>query len=106
MNETYSSTKVVTIGSFIRKERMIRGWSQSNLVDKLYELHNAVQYEQAKSSSTNCRRKREIAPNEGTVGRWERGVQIPSHHYRRLLCQVFQISEKEFEQFLQDSILG
>jgi WD40 repeat protein/transcriptional regulator with XRE-family HTH domain len=55
----------------LRRERQLRGWSQGYVAEKIE------------------------APDPGMVGRWERGVILPSPLYRRRLCELFEKSAEE-----------
>ena len=82
------------LGERIRAERIKRNWSQQDVAEQL-----AASLDVAKAWGG----KHELFPNPETVGRWERGVQIPSRYYRKLLCSVFEITEVEIAALLREN---
>lgn len=61
--------------NLLRLERERRGWSQSDVADRIG------------------------LPDWRTVSRWERGVSRPQPHYRQMLCQVFDKTAQELGFF-------
>jgi transcriptional regulator with XRE-family HTH domain len=55
----------------LRRERMLRGWSQQHVADAIE------------------------APDASCVSRWERGVVSPSPHYQERLCRLFGRNAEE-----------
>jgi tetratricopeptide (TPR) repeat protein len=66
----------------LRRERQIRCWRLQDVADRLYAL--CVQ------DDADCAL---IAPD--TVGRWERGYNIPSAYYQQKLCLLFSKNATE-----------
>jgi transcriptional regulator with XRE-family HTH domain len=50
--------------------------------------------EQKGWSQARLAREMEV-PDRGTIGRWERGVHIPSGYYQEKLAQLLSISREE-----------
>jgi predicted ATPase/transcriptional regulator with XRE-family HTH domain len=55
----------------LRRERELRGWSQADVARRIG------------------------APSPGHVSRWERGVVVPSPHYRQRFCRIYGRSAEE-----------
>lgn len=67
-----------SINSSLRRERLLRGWSQQALADKL-------------------------GTTIVTVSRWERGIQYPGPMMRLKLCMLFEKTESELGLFVEES---
>src|SRR5579884_10004 len=67
-----------SINSSLRQERLLRGWSQQVLADKL-------------------------GTTIVTVSRWERGIQYPGPMMRLKLCMLFEKSESELGLFAEEN---
>lgn len=67
-------TSQVTPNESLRFERKRRGWTQEEVAKRLQQLDPEG-----------------VGVDLNTISRWERGTQIPSPRYVRLLCQLFQL---------------
>ncbi len=63
----------------LRRERERRGWSQAQVAEKI------------------------DAPGSFYISRWERGIAVPSPHYRARLCTLFQKDAHELGFLLEQS---
>lgn len=71
----------VRCSSVVAYQRLLRGWSQHDLVLEVCKL---------------CHEEGEFPGlSEKTVRRWEQGRCIPSPFYRKRLCQIFQMNAAE-----------
>src|SRR5579859_7304579 len=63
----------------LKYQRLLRGWSQQDVVDALYQL----------CSTGGC-------PGAGlsiyTISRWENGKNLPSPLYRKHLCALYGLT--------------
>jgi transcriptional regulator with XRE-family HTH domain len=74
-----------TVGpSILKYHRLLRGWTQREVADKLYDLSCAAGHP-------------EIGITTAQVSRWEVGKQLPGHFYRSLLCQLYGMTAQELE---------
>jgi transcriptional regulator with XRE-family HTH domain len=71
-----------SFGKRIYEERTQRRWTQQRVAEELTKLH----LEQT---------GKEHQVSEEMIGRWERGDQKVSSHYRKLVCKLFDISVQE-----------
>ncbi len=76
MSKKKPSSKEYHPNEHLKHERAVRCWRLQDVADRLYAL--CVQ------DDPDCAL---IAPD--TVGRWERGYNIPSAYYQQKLCMLF-----------------
>ena len=72
----------------IKYQRLLRGWSQQDVVDALYQLCSA-------------HGRGDVGLNIDTIRRWETGRHKPSPVYRKHLCTLFGKNAAELG-FLDD----
>jgi transcriptional regulator with XRE-family HTH domain len=66
----------------LKYQRLLRGWSQQDVVDELYKMCAASG-------------RPDVGISTGRVGEWERGQHKPSPLYRKHLCQLFGLTAAE-----------
>ena len=76
-----NTKEISRVNTLLRKERLLRGWSQQDLANHL--------------GITNV-----------TVNRWERGVQQPGPMFRLKLCQLFEKSEDALGLGCEEARIG
>src|SRR5579859_2976366 len=82
MDRRRRQAKVSALGSRLVELRRRANLTQPDLADRLTEL-------------AWTRERQRVSLTEATISRWERGVQVPSPLYRRLLCEVYGVSGDE-----------
>jgi len=63
----------------LKYQRLLRGWSQQDVVDALYQLCATGGHP-------------EVGLSIYTIGRWENGKNLPSPLYRKHLCVLYGLT--------------
>ena len=82
----------------LRRERCLRGWSQSELARRL----NDVIYQEIEGGAVDLSSRGGATVD--MIRKWEGGINTPSRFYQQRLCQLFQRTTAELG--LMDDILG
>ncbi len=79
MNLGGSSASALTLCSPLKYQRLLRGWSQQDVVDAIYLL--CVESGRP-----------DVGINTDQLGRWENGKCRPSPVYRKHLCTLYGLT--------------